>query len=175
MSTRSAEDASVVDLHAVEDEAVIGRLLSGAVERLRSLGAATVNLNAGDGHPWKNLFQRAGFSPRESSPLVLAIAAGVTVSPAEFQKNWVTQTQLIEDRVRDFVLQHFPLARKSGVKPQDKWLETGLLDSLGILDLVHFVETEFAIHVSDEDLSPENFQSLAAVAAFIESRQAGKA
>lgn len=86
----------------------------------------------------------------------------------------VAQTQVIEDRVREFVLQHFPLARKNGVKPEDKWLETGLVDSLGILDLVHFVENEFSIHVADEDLSPENFQSLAAVAAFVEAKQAGK-
>lgn len=86
----------------------------------------------------------------------------------------MAQTQVIEDRIREFVLQHFPLARKNGVKPADKWLETGLLDSLGILDLVHFVENEFAIHVSDEDLSPENFESLAAAAAFIEAKQDGK-
>jgi acyl carrier protein len=87
----------------------------------------------------------------------------------------VEQTQVIEDRVREFVLQHFPLARKNGVNTGDKWLETGLLDSLGILDLVHFVETEFFINVSDDDLSPENFQSLAAVAAFVEGKQANKA
>jgi acyl carrier protein len=84
----------------------------------------------------------------------------------------VAQTQLIEDRVRDFVLKQFPLARKNGIKTDDKWLETGLLDSLGILDLVHFVEQEFGIHVSDDDLSPENFQSLAAVASFVEAKQA---
>lgn len=82
------------------------------------------------------------------------------------------QAQTVEDRVRDFVLKQFPLARKSGVKPGDKWLETGLIDSLGILDLVHFLEGEFSIHVSDEELSPENFQSLAAVVSFVDAKQA---
>jgi len=84
------------------------------------------------------------------------------------------QEQAVEQRVRDFVLKQFPLARKSGVKPEDKWLESGLLDSLGILDLVHFLEAEFSIHLSDEELSPENFQSLTAVVSFVETKLAGK-
>jgi len=84
----------------------------------------------------------------------------------------MAQAQTVEDRVRDFVLKQFPLARKNGVKPEDKWLETGLLDSLGILDLVHFLEADFSIHVSDEELSPENFQSLTAVVSFVDAKQA---
>jgi len=83
----------------------------------------------------------------------------------------MAEAQTVESRVRDFVLKQFPLARKSGVKPEDKWLEAGLLDSLGILDLVHFLEAEFSIHVSDEDLSPENFESLAAVVSFVDAKQ----
>jgi acyl carrier protein len=86
----------------------------------------------------------------------------------------MAQAQTVEHRIRDFVLKQFPLARKSGVKPGDKWLETGLLDSLGILDLVHFLEAEFSIHVSDEELSPENFQSLVAVVSFVEAKQTGR-
>ncbi len=86
----------------------------------------------------------------------------------------MAQAQTVEGRIHDFVLKQFPLARKGGVKPGDKWLESGLIDSLGILDLVHFLEAEFSIHVSDEELSPENFQSLAAVVSFVEAKQAGK-
>jgi acyl carrier protein len=87
------------------------------------------------------------------------------------QGEQMSQAQTVEDRIRDFVLRQFPLARKSGVKPEDKWLETGLVDSLGILDLVHFLEEEFSIHVSDDELSPENFQSLAAVVSFVDAKQ----
>ena len=80
----------------------------------------------------------------------------------------MTQAQsLIEDRIREFVLKQFPLARKRGVAGNEKWLETGLLDSLGILDLVHFLEEEFSIHIVDEELLPETFQSLDAVTAFV--------
>lgn len=77
------------------------------------------------------------------------------------------QAQTTEDRIREFILKHFPLARKNGVKADDKWLETGMIDSLGILDLVHFLESEFQLQVSDEDLLPENFESLKTVTDFV--------
>lgn len=87
----------------------------------------------------------------------------------------MTQTQSsIEDRIREFLLKHFPLAKKRGVTPTEKWLETGLIDSLGILDLVHFLEEEFAIHIADEELLPETFQSLDAVTAFVTQKRQAK-
>jgi acyl carrier protein len=89
------------------------------------------------------------------------------------EKN-MTQSQTSEDRVRDFILKQFPLARKNGVKPDEKWLETGMLDSLGILDLVHFLETEFSLSVSDDELLPENFESLDAVVSFVRKKGESK-
>jgi acyl carrier protein len=82
----------------------------------------------------------------------------------------MAEGQLIEDRIQEFVLKQFPLARKNGVRAEEKWLENGMLDSLGILDLVHFLEGEFSICISDEDLLPENFQSLKAVVVFVQSK-----
>ncbi len=80
--------------------------------------------------------------------------------------------QKIDERIQEFVLLHFPLARKKGVTNEGKWLETGMLDSLGILDLVHFLEEEFSIRISDEELLPENFESLSTVAALVREKQA---
>jgi acyl carrier protein len=75
-------------------------------------------------------------------------------------------TQTIEERIQQFVLKQFPLARKNGLKPGDKWLENGLVDSLGILDLVQYLEQEFSIQAADDELLPENFESLSAVVEF---------
>ena len=83
----------------------------------------------------------------------------------------MTQTQTIEDRVRDFVIKQFPLARKNGLKSGERWLESGLIDSLGILDLVHFLEEDLKVYVTDEELLPDNFQSLQAVADFVRNKQ----
>jgi acyl carrier protein len=82
----------------------------------------------------------------------------------------MTQSQTLEDRVRAFTLRQFPLARKSGLKPNEKWLENGMVDSLGILDLVHFLENEFSLSVSDDELLPENFESLDAVVSFVRKK-----
>jgi acyl carrier protein len=82
----------------------------------------------------------------------------------------MTQMSNIENSIREFVLKQFPLARKNGLKPGDKWLENGLLDSLGILDLVHFLEQEFSIQASDDELVPENFESLSAVVEFTQKK-----
>jgi acyl carrier protein len=77
---------------------------------------------------------------------------------------------LIQERIQEFVLRTFPSTRKHGFRADEKWLEKGLLDSLGILDLVGFIEKEFAITLSDEELLPENFESLSAVSAFVDSK-----
>lgn len=71
-------------------------------------------------------------------------------------------------RIREFVLQKFPLARKRKVTNHDNLLESGVIDSLGVLDLVNFLEQEFSVAVSDEDLTPENFQSIERIAQFVE-------
>jgi len=62
----------------------------------------------------------------------------------------------------------FPLAQR--VADDAHLLETGIIDSLGILEIVSFVEQEFKISISDEDLVPENFRSIASLATFIVSK-----
>lgn len=86
----------------------------------------------------------------------------------------MAQVQSVENRIREFVLKHFPLAKKNGLKPDEKWLESGMLDSLGILDLVHFLEEEFSMNILDEELLPESFESLEAVSNFVRQKTAAQ-
>ena len=46
-----------------------------------------------------------------------------------------------------------------------------LIDSLGILDLVAFLEETFGVQASDEDLNPENFDGIATLVRFVESKR----
>jgi acyl carrier protein len=71
-------------------------------------------------------------------------------------------------RIREFVMQSFPLARKRSITEGTDLLETGIIDSLGVLDLVGFLQQEFAITVDDGDLTAENFRSIACMAQFLE-------
>lgn len=78
----------------------------------------------------------------------------------------------IDRVVREFVLKSFPLARKKNVQDSDPLLELGLVDSQGILELVSFIERQFATTVEDDELMPQNFQSIGCIAAFIRSKTA---
>jgi acyl carrier protein len=78
-----------------------------------------------------------------------------------------TLTSSIEQRIHAFLLEKFPLARKAGVDKDTALLEKGILDSLGILDVVSFLESDFSMVISDEELVPENFQSLGTLSAFV--------
>ena len=71
-------------------------------------------------------------------------------------------------RIREFILLKFPLARKRKVGDGDNLLENGIIDSLGVLDIVTFFQQEFSVAVADEDLTPENFQNIACMAQFVE-------
>lgn len=70
-------------------------------------------------------------------------------------------------RIRAFIVEHFPSARNRTLHGDERLLANGILDSLGVLDLVAFLEDEFGISVADDDLVPEHFESLRSLAAFV--------
>jgi acyl carrier protein len=80
----------------------------------------------------------------------------------------------IKDQVRAFIEQRFPVARARAVADTDPLLASGLLDSLSVLDVVAYVETTFGIGVTDEDLTPDNFESIERMAAFVAAKRNGR-
>jgi acyl carrier protein len=79
---------------------------------------------------------------------------------------------LVQDQIRQFIRDSFFVDEFSN---DDSFLASGLLDSLGIVQLVSFVEQTFAITVPDTDLVPENFDSVAKLAAYVDRRSQGRA
>ena len=73
------------------------------------------------------------------------------------------------------MIEHFPLLRKRSLRHDDQLLQSGLVDSLGIIEVVTFLEREFQITVTDEDLLPENFQSIECIGALVQSKCKGAA
>jgi len=80
------------------------------------------------------------------------------------------QGNTVSAHIKDFIWQHFPLARTRKIIDTDPLLETGILDSLGILEVVTFIEHEFHIILNDDDLIPENFHSIECIVEFIKRR-----
>lgn len=59
--------------------------------------------------------------------------------------------------------------RSTPLGADDELLESGLLDSLGVMQLVWFLEEEFGVQVPPEDVTLEHFRSVARIAAYLES------
>lgn len=84
--------------------------------------------------------------------------------------------QAILVQVRSFVVETFLLGGdESALGNDDSFLETGLIDSTGVLELIAFLEERFAIHVADEEMIPENLDSIARVAHFVHGKVKGQA
>lgn len=57
------------------------------------------------------------------------------------------------------------------IEPQDDLLGEGILDSLGMMKLILFIETEFKLKVPPQDMTIENFMSIDDIAAYISERK----
>lgn len=80
-------------------------------------------------------------------------------------------THPVTVRIRTFLAEHFPSARHHALGEDEHLLANGILDSLGVLDLVGYLEREFGISISDEDLVPEHFETLRRLTGFVEEKQ----
>lgn len=80
---------------------------------------------------------------------------------------------LVTDAVREFILGNFPSARRRPLGNDDPLLESGILDSLGVLDIVGFIESEFGIAAEDDELVPDNFRTIQHIANYVQSKQNG--
>ena len=78
----------------------------------------------------------------------------------------------IKMAIRHYITTHFPLAgRQTSVADSESLFASGIVDSLGVLDLVTFIEDAFGVIVADEDLLADNFETIDQVAAFVQAKQ----
>jgi len=66
----------------------------------------------------------------------------------------------LKEKIRSFIVENFLFGNDDGLSDDSSFLEEGIIDSTGILELVSFLEEEFGITVDDEDLIPENLDSI---------------
>lgn len=80
-----------------------------------------------------------------------------------------------EDRIAAFVSSLALGEQGTPIAPDASLLDSGLIDSTGIIEVVSFLEAEYGIEVADEDIVPENFETVRRIAAYIATRRAGGA
>lgn len=76
----------------------------------------------------------------------------------------------IKRKTREFVVDNFLFGDDNGLQESTSFLQEGIIDSTGILELVNFIEEEFHIQVQDDELIPENLDSLEKVTHFLEKK-----
>ena len=76
----------------------------------------------------------------------------------------------IRAKIRGFVVENFLFGNEDGLKDDTSFLDEGIIDSTGILEMVSYLEEEFSISVDDEELVPENLNSINNVVAYLERK-----
>jgi acyl carrier protein len=74
------------------------------------------------------------------------------------------------ETVRDFVVENFLFGDDGPLKEDTSFLEEGIIDSTGILELIAFLEETYGLTIRDEEYVPENFDTLGNVARFLERK-----
>lgn len=80
---------------------------------------------------------------------------------------------MIAEQVRNFITENFLFGEEKKVADTDSFLENGIIDSTGVLEVVSFVEDTFNIKVKDEEMIPENLDSISNLVNFINKKQNG--
>lgn len=80
----------------------------------------------------------------------------------------------MRDNLRRFIFENFLFGEPDdSLGNNDSFLEKGIIDSTGVLELVAFVEENFGLKIEDEELVPENLDSINNLIRFIEKKKVG--
>ena len=82
-------------------------------------------------------------------------------------------TEEVAEQLREFILTSFLFGDADRMpEDSDSLLQTGVLDSTGVLELIEFLESEFAIEVEDHETVPANLDSISGIVSFVASKRA---
>lgn len=80
----------------------------------------------------------------------------------------------IKKTIREFILESYLFTDDESVlKDEQSLLEAGIIDSTGILELVDFMQLTFEVEVEDDEMIPDNFDSVESIVAYITRKTAG--
>ncbi len=76
-----------------------------------------------------------------------------------------------EQKIRGFILENFLFTDDESVLANgDSFLDKGIIDSTGILEVIYFLEDEFNVSVADSEMIPENLDSVDNIVAFLNNK-----
>ena len=80
----------------------------------------------------------------------------------------------LQEDIRGFIVDTFLFGEDGGLKEDSSFLEEGIVDSTGIMQLVSYLQEQYLITIEDEELIPDNLDSIRKVMTFIEVKRQGK-
>jgi acyl carrier protein len=79
----------------------------------------------------------------------------------------------VKSEIKNFIVENFLYGQDDGFGDDVSFMEKGLLDSTGILELVAFVEERYGISLEDDELIPDNFDSITKLSNYISRKTDG--
>jgi len=80
----------------------------------------------------------------------------------------------VRREVTTFIVNNFLFGNKAdSPAPETSFIESGLIDSTGVLELVAHLEAKYGVSVADDEMVPSNLDSVANIAAFVVRKQGG--
>ena len=76
--------------------------------------------------------------------------------------------------IKNFIINSFLFGEGSRLCHDTNFMETGILDSTGMIELISFIEFEFKIKINDWELIPENFSSLQKICNYLQKKSKRK-
>jgi acyl carrier protein len=76
----------------------------------------------------------------------------------------------LERELRNFLSENFAVDGSDAIGVQESLIGSGIVDSTGLLELVSFVENTYALEVPDQDLLPDNFETIERIVTYVSSR-----
>ena len=74
----------------------------------------------------------------------------------------------VKDQVRQYILKNYLFSTdEAALKDDVSLMEAGIIDSTGVLELITFLEEQFGVKVADEEMTPENLDSVTRIVAFV--------
>ena len=78
----------------------------------------------------------------------------------------------MKDQIRNYLLSHCTADEVSGLADSESLLEAGVIDSAAMVDLITFLEKTYDVLIDEDDMIPEHFDSVDAIAAYVGQKQA---
>ena len=81
----------------------------------------------------------------------------------------------VQARVRQFIIESFYVSEPGEPSDAISLIDSGIVDSTGMMDIIVFLEGEYDIHIEDQETIPENLETVSRIAAFVARKQSAAA